>query len=175
LDPNGDDLQYSVYYRDVDEKQWKLMDKNLTDPFYSWDATSMADGTYLLRIVADDSPGNPPGLALSTERLSEPFDIDNNPPRIGPLKTSVSGSTARVEFEVVDSLSNVGTVEYSVNAGEWQLLYPVDGISDSNREEYRLELPQLSAGEYSVVVRGNDAAGNTATAKATVQVGGGSR
>jgi hypothetical protein len=171
-DPNGDDLQYAVYYRGVDEKEWKLMEKELTDPFYSWDATSLADGTYLLKIVADDSPDNPPGMALSAEKLSEPFDIDNNAPRIGPIKISVSGSTARLEFEVADTFSNVGLVEVSLNAGEWQLLPPVDGISDSNREEYRLDLPHLAPGEQTLVVRANDAAGNSATAKAVVQVGG---
>ncbi len=171
-DPNGDELQYSVYYRGVDEKEWKLMEKDLTDPFFSWDDTSLADGTYLLKVVADDSPSNPPGASLSAERISDPFDVDNNPPRIGTPKVSVTGGAARLEFEVSDSFSNLGTVEYSVNAGEWQVVHPVDGISDSTREEYRLDLARLPAGEYSVVIRANDAAGNSATAKAVFEVGG---
>jgi hypothetical protein len=173
LDPNGDDLQYAVYYRGVDEQEWKLMEKDLTDPFFSWDATSLADGTYILKVVADDSPENPPEVALSAERLSEPFDIDNNPPVIGPIRTSTAGSTARLEFEVSDSFSNVGSVEYSINAGEWRLLYPVDGINDSTREEYRVDLPGLPPGEVSVVVRANDAAGNSSTARANVRMTGG--
>jgi len=171
-DPNGDDLQYSVHYRGVEEKEWKLMEKDLTDPFFSWDATSMADGTYLLRVVAEDAPSNPPGASLSAERLSEPFDVDNNPPRIGPIRASVSGPSARVEFEVADSFTIPGSVEYSVNAGEWQSVHPVDGISDSIREDYRVDLPRLPAGETVVVVRAADAAGNSATAKVLLQVAG---
>ena len=171
-DPNGDDLQYSVYYRGVEEKEWKLMEKELTDPFFSWDATSMADGTYLLRVVAEDAPSNPPGASLSAERLSEPFDVDNNPPRIGPLRASVSGPSARIEFEVADSFSLLGSVEYSVNAEEWQSVHPVDGISDSIREDYRVDLLRLPAGETVVVVRAGDAAGNSATAKVLFQVAG---
>ncbi len=171
-DPNGDDLLYSVYYRGVDEKEWKLMEENLTDAFFSWDATSMADGTYLLRVAAEDSPSNPSDASLTAERLSDPFDIDNNPPRIDSIKAAVSGSNARLEFNVSDSFSVVGAVEYSVNAREWQVVYPVDGISDSNREEYRVELSRLPGGEVTVVVRANDAAGNSASAKAVFQVAG---
>jgi hypothetical protein len=171
-DPNGDDLQFSVYYRGVDEKEWKLMEKDLADPFFSWDGTSLADGTYLLKIVAEDSPSNTQGESLQAERLSEPFDVDNNPPRIGPLRASVSGATARIEFEVADSFSDVGMVEYSVNAEDWRSVHPVDGISDSSREDYRVELSSISAGETVVVVRAGDAAGNSATAKVLIQAAG---
>jgi hypothetical protein len=170
-DPNGDDLVYSVYYRGTDETEWKLMEKDLTDSFYSWDSTSMADGTYLLRIVAEDSPSNPEGSALSTERLSDPFDVDNNPPSIGPIQATVSGSSLRLEFEVADSFSNVGEVIFSVNAREWEVTPPVDGITDSPRETYRVELKNLPAGEIAFVVKGSDAAGNSATAKKVVQIG----
>jgi hypothetical protein len=95
--------------------------------------------------------------------------VDNNPPRIGPLRASVSGATARIEFEVADSFSDVGVVEYSVNAGEWRSVHPVDGISDSSREDYRVDLSSISAGETVVVVRAGDAAGNSATAKVLIQ------
>ena len=170
-DPNGDDLVYSVYYRGSDEKQWKLMEKDLTDSFFSWDSTSLADGTYLLRIVAEDSPSNPEGAFLSAERLSDPFDVDNNPPQIAPIQAAVSGSSLKLEFEVQDSFSDVGEVFYSVNAREWELLPPADGFTDSSREAYRLDLRNLEAGEVTVVVKANDAAGNSATSKKVVQVG----
>ncbi|MCI0568632.1 MAG: hypothetical protein L0Z52_10700 [Acidobacteria bacterium] len=170
-DPNGDDLVYSVYYRGADERQWKLMEKDLTDSFFSWDATSLADGTYLLRVVAADSPSNPEGAFLSAERLSDPFDVDNNPPQIGPIQAAVSGSGLRMEFEVQDSFSDVGEVVYSVNAQEWELLPPADGLTDSPREAYRLVMKDLEGGELTVVVKANDAAGNSATSKKVVQIG----
>jgi len=164
-DPNGDDLVYSVYVRGAEESQWKLMEKDLTDSFFSWDSTSLADGTYLLRVVADDSPSNPQGSDLSAERLSDPFDVDNNPPRIGPIGVSGSGASVRLEFEVEDSFSDVGEVLYSLNAREWEVLPPVDGFSDSPKESYRLDLKDLSAGENTIVVKASDAVGNSTTAK----------
>ena len=170
-DPNGDDLVYSVYYRGAQERQWKLMEKDLTDSFFSWDATSLADGTYLLRVVAEDSPSNPEGASLSAERLSDPFDVDNNPPQIGSIQAAVTASSLKMEFEVADSFSDVGEVFYSVNAHEWELLPPVDGYTDSQREAYRLELKNLEAGEFTVVVKASDAAGNSATSKKVVQIG----
>ena len=170
-DPNGDDLVYSVFYRGTDEREWKLMEKDLSDPFFSWDATSMADGTYLLRVVAEDAPSNPEDSVLSAERLSDPFDVDNNPPRVGPLQASVLGAAVNLEFEVVDSFSNVGEVIYSVNAREWEVAPPEDGITDSARESYRLELKSLAPGEIAVVVKATDAVGNSATAKTVVQLG----
>jgi hypothetical protein len=96
-------LVYSVYYRGAEERQWKLMEKDLTDSFFSWDATSLADGTYLLRVVAEDSPSNPEGAFLSAERLSDPFDVDNNPPQISPIQAALSGSSLKLEFVVEDS------------------------------------------------------------------------
>jgi hypothetical protein len=170
-DPNGDDLVYTVYYRGTDEADWKLMEKDLTDPFFSWDITSMADGVYLLRVVAQDTPSNPEGSALSSERLSDPFDVDNNPPRIGPIRADVSGSSARLEFEVADSFSILGEVIYSVNAREWEVATPQDGITDSPREDYRLELTGLSQGEATVVIKASDTSGNSSTAKTVLRVG----
>ena len=147
------------------------METDLTDSFFSWDATSLADGTYLLRIVADDSPSNPVGASLSAERLSDPFDVDNNPPQIGPIQGAVSGSSLRLEFEATDSFSDMGEVFYSVNAADWDLLPPIDGFTDSPHEEYRMELKNLGAGEVTVVVKASDAAGNSATSKKVVQIG----
>jgi len=170
-DPNGDDLIYSVYYRGAEETQWKVMETDLTDSFFSWDATSLADGTYLLRIVAEDSPSNPVGASLSAERLSDPFDVDNNPPLISPIQGAVSGSSLKLEFEATDSFSDMGEVFYSVNAREWDLLPPVDGFTDSPQEAYRVEVKNLAAGEVTVVVKASDAAGNSATSKRVVQVG----
>ncbi len=164
-DPNGDSLVYSIYYRGTDEKEWKLMESDLTDPFFSWDETSLADGTYLLRVVADDSPSNPEGAALSAERLSDPFDVDNNPPSISEVRATLSGQGATIDFEVSDTFSNVGDVIYSVNAQPWEVATPADGITDSPREHYRVQLARVPPGEVTVVVKATDAAGNSTTVK----------
>ena len=174
-DPNGDNLIYSIYYRGADEKDWKLMESDLTDPFFSWDATSLADGTYLLRVVADDSPSNPEGASLSAERMSDPFDIDNNPPVISEVRAGLTGQGATIEFEVTDSFSNVGDVIYSVNAQPWEAATPVDGITDSPRERYRVVLTRIPAGEVTVVLKATDAVGNSTTVKTRLPQASGGR
>ena len=130
----------------------------------------MADGTYILRVVADDSASNSEETALSRARLSDPFDIDNNPPRFGPIETSRSGASARIEFQVSDSFSPVVGVEYSVNAEVWRVVHPVDGVADSQSENYEVLLEGLSPGEYSVVLKAADAVGNSSTTKAVFTV-----
>jgi hypothetical protein len=174
-DPNGDSLVYSVYYRATDEREWKLMERDLTDPFYSWDATSLADGTYLLRVVADDSPSNPEGASLSAERLSDPFDVDNNPPAFSEVKATLSGQGASVEFEVTDTFSNLGDVIYSVNAQPWEAATPTDGITDSPRETYRVQVARVPQGEVSIVLKATDAVGNSTTIRTRLPRGGGGR
>ncbi len=59
-DDNDDDLKYSVYFRGENQHDWLLLKDDLDQKFYSWDTTSMPDGAYYLKIVASDSPSNPP-------------------------------------------------------------------------------------------------------------------
>src|SRR3984893_9482151 len=79
-DANDDELNYSVYYRGENEKDWKLLKDKVEQKFYSWDTNSMPDGAYYLKIVASDDKSNPPNEALRAERLSERFVVDNTPP-----------------------------------------------------------------------------------------------
>ena len=59
-DDNEDELQYAVYFRGENEKEWKLLKDKLDQRFYSFDTTALADGAYYLKIVATDAPSNPP-------------------------------------------------------------------------------------------------------------------
>ena len=81
-DANDDELGYSVYYRGENEKDWKLLKDKLDQKFYSWDTNSMPDGAYYLKIVSSDEKSNPPSEALTAERVSERFVVDNTPPTI---------------------------------------------------------------------------------------------
>ena len=60
-DANDDDLQFSAYFRGENETNWELLKDKLDTHFYSWDATTMPDGAYYLKIVASDAPANPAG------------------------------------------------------------------------------------------------------------------
>ncbi|HXH08136.1 MAG TPA: hypothetical protein VNI83_16280 [Vicinamibacterales bacterium] len=163
-DPNDDRLQYDVFYRREGEADWRPIRRGLWDPILVWDTTSVPDGTYVIKVVAVDAASNSPGTALSGERESESFEIDNTPPRIA-LEPIADGSGRRtIRFTVRDDQSAVQRVEYSLEGDRWRMLYPVDGIPDSRVEEFRLEL-DAPAGRI-VIIRATDAMQNVASAVA---------
>ncbi len=175
-DDNDDDMVYSIYYRGERESRWLLLKDNLTDKFYSFDSSLLPDGAYIVKVVASDAPSHSPGQALTTERESDRFEVDTTPPRIEDLRGSVEGSQVHVTFRAVDGFSPIRKAEYSVDAGDWQLVEPVGQISDSKTESYdfRADLPTATAlseniaSEHVVVIRTYDRHDNMASAKTVI-------
>jgi hypothetical protein len=96
--------------------------------------------------------------------------VDNTPPVVSDLKARLNGRSAEISVAVTDSFSVVGETAYSIDAGDWTLVVPEDGIADSTREAYRFSTKELSQGEHSVVVRARDRAGNVSAGKVIVRV-----
>lgn len=164
-DANDDDLSYDVVYRREGETSWKPLKRNLTDPIFVWDTTSVPNGTYVVKIVVSDAPANPPGAALLAERESATFDIDNTPPTIAVLGATRTNGRTTVRFVVRDLDSPVQRVEYSLDADRWRPIYPKDGIADSRVEEFELVLA-LDAADRAIILRASDAMNNLATGRA---------
>ncbi|MGI8495697.1 MAG: hypothetical protein ACR2L1_10365, partial [Pyrinomonadaceae bacterium] len=136
-DRNGDKMQYDVYYRETGENNFKLLKENAAENFFTLDGLALTDGRYFFKIIAKDSPSNPPSQTLSGERISEPVDIDNTAPTVTSIGTpQITGERARVVFEASDAGSFIQRAEYSINGGEWQPVYADDGISDGVKERY---------------------------------------
>lgn len=168
-DRNGDKLVYDVYYREIGETEYKLLRENIAENFVTLDGQSLADGRYVVRIVAKDSPENPSGQMLTGERVSEPFDIDNSQPIVSAGAPQVNGNVARVVFTASDKASYIARAEYSVNGGPWVAVFAEDGISDSAEERYAVEVPLKASGEYVVTLKVFDASGNAGNARAVVK------
>jgi len=155
-----------------------LKDK-IEQKHFSWDTTTMPDGAYTLKIVASDAPANPPGDALTSERVSERFEVDNTPPLVEKLSATpfvtrggspaVEGVTIR--FEARDSSSAIERAEYSLDGGDWTIVYPTGRLSDSPHESYEFTLTNLAASEHTVAVRVFDHFENAASAKTTFRSG----
>jgi WD40 repeat protein len=179
-DDNDDDLRFSVYYRGENEKQWKLLKDKLDQKFYSWDATTLPDGAYYLRISASDLPANPPAIALTTTRDSERFIIDNTPPVTEHLEATTvafrsasapASQSAAVKFTARDATSSIDRAQYSVDGGDWILVAPVGNISDALEEHYEFTTPEaLTPGEHTIAVRAYDHFENVGSAKTTITV-----
>ena len=175
-DDNEDELRYAVYYRGENEQDWKLLKDKLEQKFYSWDATSFPDGAYYLKIVATDASSNPPAIALSAERISERFEVDNTTPVIEHL-SATEGVTSRgfltfihVTFTARDAGSSVERAQYSLDGGDWILVSPAGNISDAPEVHYEFTISNPSAGEHTIAVRAYDRFENVGSAKTTVTV-----
>ena len=169
-DRNGDTLEYAIYYRSLNEGAFRLLKDKLRDNFYTVDGATLADGRYVFRVVASDAPDNPSGQALSGERVSEPLDIDNTPPVLKAVgEAQVAGDRVRVTFDVDDTAGMIKRSDLSVDGTAWRAVFPEDGIADSPRERYTLDLQIPGTGEHVISLRAFDASGNVGTTRVIVR------
>jgi hypothetical protein len=169
-DENEDSLEYSLYFRGEGESEWKLLEKKMTDTFYTLNTASLPDGAYRLKVVASDAPSNPYDKFLVGELISDPFVIANAAPQIEMTANKISGKRVEAQFRARVFTGQIATAEFSIDGGEWLLIFPVDGIADSTQEEYRILTPELSVGEHLIGIRASDRGGNTGTAKLVVKI-----
>jgi hypothetical protein len=165
-DPNGDALVFDVAYRTLAETRFRPLRSGLTDAVLAWDTSTVPNGRYVIRVTARDTPGNPEALALSGDKESDPFQIDNTPPTV--TVSLAAGSTDRVRAVATDQDSLIRKVEYSVDGGRWREVHPKDGINDAREETYDFTPEGLTPGAHTVVVRASDLLGNLGTARVEV-------
>ena len=180
-DDNDDQLVYSIYYRGDGESRWLLLKDNISDRYYSFDASLLPDGGYTVKVIASDAPSHSPGEALYAERVSSRFEVDSTSPVIENLTATVEGKGIHVRFRASDSFSPIKRAEYSLDGGDWQFVEPVGQLSDSRTEDYdfRAAVPQPeappplmennTANDHVVVVRVYDRFDNLATAKTVIR------
>jgi outer membrane protein assembly factor BamB len=180
-DDNDDQLVYSIYYRGDGESRWLLLKDNLSDRYYSFDASLLPDGGYAVKVIASDAPSHSPGEALYAERESARFEVDTTPPVIEKLTAAVEGKQIHVHFRAADSYSSIKRAEYSLDGGDWQFVEPTGQLSDSRTEDYdfRIPVPQpettpppmaaTAANDHVVVVRAYDRFDNQANAKILIR------
>ena len=95
--------------------------------------------------------------------------IDNTPPIVTLGTVRYSAGTAHIEWEAADAASPLRRCEYSLDAASWVPVEAADGVIDSHREKFVLDLTGLSPGEHLVVIRAADSANNTGVAKVVLK------
>jgi sugar lactone lactonase YvrE len=168
-DPNDDELIFKVEIRGVGETAWKLVKDKVKEKRLSWDSTAYADGEYVVRVTAFDSPDNSPGQELSSQLESAPFLIDNTAPEISGLTAARSAGKLEVRWKAHDAGSQIQSAEYSLDGGEWLLAPPTTKISDAPTHDYVLVLDNVAAGEHTVAVRVSDDYDNQSVAKTVIR------
>jgi hypothetical protein len=161
-DADGDRLTYALQYRSEGETTWHDLRTGLSDPLFVWDTTSVADGRYVIRVTASDNPSNPAERALVGDRDSDVVDVDNTPPQITSAVVR-AGTSVRLNVRVQDAHSPIQRLEYSIGGGNWQVVYPADGLADSPDERYEIALP-AGTDTSRVVLRATDQFQNVSSA-----------
>lgn len=169
-DPNHDQLTYALYLKSADEQDWHLLKEKLKIASYSLQPDSLADGEYRVRLVASDSPSNPPSQAMTVELASAPFWVDNTPPEIRVVSKRVQNGQVVIHFDALSHGAPLREAQVSVGEGRWKDVVSDDGIVDSQEEQFTVRLPKLGSGEKVVSLRAYDTAGNVGVGNAVIQV-----
>ncbi len=159
-DDNGDTLRYSLAIKKQGEAEWRVLEDAWTETIYAFDTLSFPDGTYSLKLTASDSPSNPVGLELKSDKTSPPLVIDNSLPVIKGFTAARNGASLDIAFQAEDAYSYIEEAKVLVRPGEWRVVFPVDGIADSRSESFKFSLKLPAGAENQVTVRVRDSYGN---------------
>ncbi|MBV8817864.1 MAG: fibronectin type III domain-containing protein, partial [Acidobacteriaceae bacterium] len=168
-DPDGDKLVYTVYFRAEDEQEWQLIRSRMFENTLLLDPDVFADGRYFFKVMASDSPSNSYDYALETEMVSTPVLIDNTPPLVTLGTPARNGMVVELDVDAADKTSPLRLCEYSLDAGLWQPVESVDGVTDSPHERFHLKLENVRPGEHLLVVRVYDSANNAGLARVVLR------
>jgi outer membrane protein assembly factor BamB len=160
VDPNEDELTYSLYVRKEGWKNWVQIEEELSKREYEWDTSAMPSGVYQVKVVASDHRENAPEDALTAERVSAPFPVSQTPPTVTVRVTGIEGDRAVVEATATDPLVRLTEASFAVNGKKWSPVFPADGLFDSRTEQFRFKTGPLRPGTHVLVLRVRDAAGN---------------
>jgi hypothetical protein len=167
---DSDDTGYTLSVRKDGDADWRTLQTGkqpLTAVTFEWNTETFPDGWYRLRVTSSDALSNSPDRAMTSQRTSALFVVDNTRPDIVGL--TVRGG--RAEARVTDALSVITEMAFSIDDGNWQLGTTVDGIFDGEVESLRIDLPSgLTKGTHTLSLRVADAAGNVGSATTTFVV-----
>ncbi len=163
-DPNEDFLLFDLEYRAEDETRWKKFAEDLEGKNFGFDSRDVPDVSYSIRVTASDRRFNP-GDARTHARESEPFVVDNTPPRFEDLSHRRDGKDVVVTGRLEDSASDVVRIEHSIDGGDWLDAPPADGVFDSKSEEFSVRVEAEPGDEHAIVFRGTDLPGNLGSAR----------
>jgi hypothetical protein len=159
LDPNEDELTYSLYVRKEGWKDWVCLEEELEKKEYEWDTGGMPSGVYRVKVVASDRRDNPEDEALTGERVSAPFPVTHLPPAVTLKVAGVEGDRAVIEAAARDPLVRLAGASFAVNGKKWVPVFPRDGLFDGKSEAFRFKTGALRPGTYVLVLRVRNAAG----------------
>src|SRR5439155_876414 len=134
VDPNEDELVYTLYVRKDGWKNWVKIAEDLEKTSFEWDTTTMPAGMYQVKLVASDRKDNPAEDALTAEKVSAPFPVAHTPPTVAVTFAGIEGEHAVIEATATDPLVRLTEASFTVNGKKWANVFPKDGLFDSKSE-----------------------------------------
>lgn len=168
-DANEDRLTFEVYYQAYGQTEWVPLAKDLNQPIYSFDSSTLSDGNYRFRVYASDALSNP-GESYRVYRDSELITIDNTVPVVSGLQASVKPDHVEVRFQVKDQMSALAYVETILDGQQSDFVQSVDKIIDGREETFALKMKRPAKGQHMLVVKATDRMGNTSTHRVSFDV-----
>ena len=171
-DSNNDTLVYEIAFRKTETDKWVTVTDELAEPAFEWDAKTVEDGRYELKVTASDKKSNATTEVMTGARLSDVFVVDNTPPAIAAENPVVTGSEVTIKVTLTDEFSAVANLSYTVDSNtDWQSTVPEDGVYDTTEENFELLISELEPGNHVIALKGADDAGNTAYKSYYVEIG----
>ena len=164
-DNNGDSLLFSIFIRNEENSKWRMLKENWAERVFAFDTLSFPDGNYFIKIEAGDSPSNPLGMDLKSEKISRQLTIDNSLPIIKNLQIDRNKDSVTIRFLTEDASSFIKDVQFLIRPDEWRTIFPKDGICDSKIEEFEVTVPLPSKADDLITIKVKDSRDNVAVAR----------
>jgi len=177
-DDNGDKLIYKIDFRKLGRTNWIELKDELEAASFEWDAKTVEDGRYEVRVTTSDERSNTTSTKLTGSRISDPVVVDNTGPVVKNITTSAlknNGQYRIFEIEVQDELSAIGKLEYTIDSNaDWIGTVPDDLVYDTTDENFTIKIDakkDLPKGDHVLTIKVTDAVGNTTYKTFEVNVG----
>lgn len=143
------DGSWYLYVRATDSYNFKHLYENGWFTTYS---TASPSAMPYLHFIVEAQDTTPPYI-FAHSIIPNPT-VDKSPGVRGYVKDFEQENTG-------DTSSNILSIEYRLNEGEWNLVPSLDNSYDSPNEEFYFLLENLTPGEYTLDIRATDASGNS--------------
>jgi hypothetical protein len=160
VDPNEDELTYSVLVRKEGWSSWVKLEDDLDKTEYEWDTTTTPSGVYQVKVVASDRKDNSDQDAQQAERVSVPLVVCHAAPAVQVKVAGMDGDQAVVEATAQSPLVRLTGASFAVNGKKWSNVFPADGLFDGPKKTFKFKTESLRPGTYVLVLRVRDASGN---------------
>ncbi len=165
VDKNGDSLLFSISIRNEENSRWRILKDGWEEKIFAFDTISFPDGNYFIKIEAGDSPTNPLGMDLKSEKISRQITIDNSLPVIKNLQLNRDKDRVTISFLAEDAFSFIKDVQFLIRPDEWRTIFPKDGICDSKMEEFEVTVALPLKADNLITIKVKDSRDNVGVAR----------